>query len=69
LVPHPCFLKGAGSDFFIRWVSTPDSRSVGKQKAERLCSACESQMVAGDRNVLKIPAIPFSFEIIRPVAA
>jgi hypothetical protein len=26
-------------------------------------------MVAGDRNVLKIPLIPFSFEIIRPVAA
>jgi hypothetical protein len=26
-------------------------------------------LVAGDRNVLKIPAIPFSFEIIRPVAA
>jgi hypothetical protein len=26
-------------------------------------------LVAGDCNVLKIPSIPFSFEIIRPIAA
>jgi hypothetical protein len=27
------------------------------------------EVVAGECNVLKIPSIPFAFEIIRPVAA
>ncbi len=27
------------------------------------------ETVAGGRNILKIPQIPFSFEIIRPIAA
>jgi hypothetical protein len=26
------------------------------------------RLVAGDRNVLKIPTIPFSFDILRPAA-
>jgi len=29
----------------------------------------KGSLVAGDCNVLKIPSIPFSFEIIRPIAA
>jgi hypothetical protein len=29
----------------------------------------KEQLIAEDRNVLKIPAIPFSFDIVRPVAA
>jgi len=40
-----------------------------KEKAGILCSGLVYlRLVAGDRNVLKIPTIPFSFDILRPAA-
>ncbi len=51
------------------YVGEGDWNLVGKYEGRYGAALRNLEMVAGDRNVLTIPSIPFSFEISRPDAA